>query len=69
MMTARMFWEDAMKSLSVPAVTALMIAAIVGSSVLAQEAPPVRIRGTIEKVDGNTLVSSFRCCYRFAIYF
>jgi hypothetical protein len=60
MMTARMFWEGAMKSLSVPAVTALIIAAIVGSSVLAQEAPPVRIRGTIEKVDGNTLMVKAR---------
>jgi outer membrane lipoprotein SlyB len=60
MMTARIFWEDAMKSLSVPAVTALIIAAIVSSSVLAQEAPPVRIRGTIEKVDGNTLMVKAR---------
>src|SRR4030088_3852470 len=60
MMTARMFWEDAMKSLSVPSVTALIIAAIVSSSVLAQEAPPVRIRGTIEKVDGNTLMVKAR---------
>jgi len=49
-----------MKSLSVPAVTALIIAAIVSSSVLAQEAPPVRIRGTIEKVDGNTLMVKAR---------
>ena len=48
-----------MKSLSVPAVTAL-IAAIVSSSVLAQQAPPVRIRGTIEKVDGNTLMVKAR---------
>ncbi|HEY7244989.1 MAG TPA: hypothetical protein VH678_14035 [Xanthobacteraceae bacterium] len=44
-----------MKSLSIPVVTAV-IAAIIGSSVLAQQAPPVRIRGTIEKVDGNTLM-------------
>src|SRR6516162_7668952 len=56
---AYVLWEDAMKSLSIPAVTVL-IAAIVSSSVLAQEAPPVRIRGTIEKVDGNTLMVKAR---------
>jgi outer membrane lipoprotein SlyB len=48
-----------MKSLLVSAVTAL-IGAIVSSTVLAQEAPPVRIRGTIERVDGNRLVVKAR---------
>jgi hypothetical protein len=48
-----------MKLLSVPVVTAF-IAAIVSSSVLAQQAPPVRIRGTIESVDGNTLMVKAR---------
>ena len=48
-----------MKSLSIPAVTALIVA-IVSSSVLAQQAPPVRIRGSIEKVDGNTLMVNAR---------
>src|ERR1700738_5028096 len=48
-----------MKSLSIPAVTAL-IAEIVSSSVLAQQTPPVRIRGTIEKVDGATLMVKAR---------
>src|SRR5262245_64097085 len=37
------------------------IALIAGSAaVLAQSAPPIRIRGTIEKVDGNTLVIKAR---------
>jgi Domain of unknown function (DUF5666) len=49
-----------MKSLSIPAVTALIVA-IVSSSVLAQQTPPpVRIRGTIEKVDGNALMVKAR---------
>jgi len=58
-MTPRMLWEVAMKSLSIPVATVL-IAVIVSFSVLAQEAPPVRIRGTIEKVDGNTLMVKAR---------
>src|SRR5262249_42201728 len=56
---AYVFWEGALQSLSIPAVTALIVA-IVSSSVLAQQAPPVRIRGTIEKVDGNTLMVKAR---------
>lgn len=37
------------------AVAAAFVACIVTSSVSAQQAPTVRIRGTIESVDGNTL--------------
>lgn len=37
------------------AVAAAFVACIVTSSASAQQAPTVRIRGTIESVDGNTL--------------
>ena len=37
-----------------------VILAILGSSVLAQQTPPIRVRGTIEKVDGNTLMIKAR---------
>ena len=37
------------------AAAAAFVACLVTSSILAQQAPTVRIRGTIESVDGNTL--------------
>jgi hypothetical protein len=47
------------KSQSILAMTAVILA-ILGSSVLAQQTPPIRVRGTIEKVDGNTLMIKAR---------
>lgn len=48
-----------MKKASVLMATAL-VATFAASSVWAQPAPPSRIRGTIEKVDGNTLTVKAR---------
>ena len=48
-----------MKSQSILAMIAVIVA-ILGSSVLAQQTPPIRVRGTIEKVDGNTLMIKAR---------
>lgn len=49
-----------MKSHSIQAVTTLMIAMLVSSVVAQQAPPPVRLRGTIENVDGNTLMVKAR---------
>jgi hypothetical protein len=48
------------KSHSIQAVTTLMIAMLVSSVVAQQAPPPVRLRGTIENVDGNTLMVKAR---------
>jgi hypothetical protein len=59
-MAAREFWEETMKTTTL--IAGALVAAFVAAEVSAQQAapPPVRVRGTIEKIDGNIITAKAR---------
>src|ERR1700685_608516 len=56
----RYFWEVCMHKFARAAVIAAGLGLIAASSAWAQDAKPVHLRGTIEKVDGNVVTAKSR---------